>query len=163
MGEIRKLPKELGVTINIADQCMYGLKTRNKTKGKPRMHARKRTKFMTNSLHIAKELSTRCDGSHKHQHLIGGRAAEAAIYPDPLCRAICQGLISQNREDNQPQQIRHIMTVNAGDKIEDMKYEDENEKKRKGIEHEEIEMHGQSWDDLTGERLDAKEVRKARN
>ena len=27
MGEIRELSKELGVTINIADQCMYGLRT----------------------------------------------------------------------------------------------------------------------------------------
>ena len=41
-----------------------------------------------------------CDGSHLHQHLIGGRAAAAALYPPELCKAICRGLVKQRAYDN---------------------------------------------------------------
>ena len=37
-------------------------------------------------------LDKRCDRSHRHQHLSGGRAAEAAFYPLPLIRAILKGM-----------------------------------------------------------------------
>ena len=57
------------------------------------MVAKKPTKFMTNSEGLAAELCRRCDGSHKHQTFLGGRAAEAARYPTELCRARCRGLI----------------------------------------------------------------------
>eukprot|EP00959_Pyramimonas_sp_CCMP1952_P073386 1533864-Pyramimonas_sp.AAC.1 len=41
------------------------------------------------------ELSQRCDGSHEHVHLrgsnkVGSKTAQAAVYPDDLCRAILQ-------------------------------------------------------------------------
>ena len=40
-----------------------------------------------------------CPRDYKHVHLVGGRAAGAAIYPPGLCRAICRGLASQVHED----------------------------------------------------------------
>ena len=39
---------------------------------------------------MAEGLDTRCDRSHRHQHLAGGRAAAAAFYPLPLVRAKLQ-------------------------------------------------------------------------
>ena len=55
--------------------------------------------FLTNSKHIARELSRRCPRDHAHVPLVGGRAAAAAIYPHNLCCAICRGLARQLKED----------------------------------------------------------------
>ena len=99
IDEIRQMAKEEGVVITVADQCMYGLKTWSKDRSIKDMPARKRTKFMTNSPCIAEELSRRCKGQHVHQQLMDGRATEAAIYPEPLCRAICVGLIREMKRN----------------------------------------------------------------
>ena len=100
---------------------------------------------------------------HKHQQLVDGRAKEAAIYPEPLCRAICVGLIGELKQKTQ--QLRTLMTVKHTDKIQEEKTETrDGKKKKKGIDHVEDEEYiGQAWDDLTGEELPAHEVRKARN
>ena len=84
----------------VADQCMYGLLTPGPGPA-PRelLPAKKPTRFMSNSWCILQELSTRCDHSHVHQELMGGRASSAAIYPDALCRAICRGLANQKKYD----------------------------------------------------------------
>ena len=47
---------------------------------------------MTNSPFMVDALDARCDKSHKHQHLVGGRAADAAFYPPKLLRAILRGM-----------------------------------------------------------------------
>ena len=52
----------------------------------------KPTRFMTNSIHMQLQLSKRCDHSHKHQQLIGGRCADAAFYPLGLVKAILTGI-----------------------------------------------------------------------
>ena len=52
----------------------------------------KPTKFMSNSPQMLQQLCKRCDHSHKHQHLVGGRCADAACYPLPLIRAILNGI-----------------------------------------------------------------------
>ena len=46
--EVRKMMMETGGTLVEADQCMYGLKTPSKDR-KTLMHAKKPTKFMSNS------------------------------------------------------------------------------------------------------------------
>ena len=60
--------------------------------------AKKPTGFMTNSEHIGNRLSLRCDGTHDHVPLVGGRAAAAAIYPTKLCTLICEGLKDEIRD-----------------------------------------------------------------
>ena len=52
----------------------------------------KPTRFLTSSSEMAEGLDKRCDRSHRHQHLVGGRAAAAAFYPLPLVRAILRGI-----------------------------------------------------------------------
>ena len=52
----------------------------------------KPTRFLSTSQQMVECLEKRCDRSHKHQGLSGGRAAEAAFYPLPLIRAILNGM-----------------------------------------------------------------------
>ena len=52
----------------------------------------KPTKSMSNSQQMLRQLSKRCDHSHEHQPLVGGRCADAAFYPLPLIRAILNGI-----------------------------------------------------------------------
>ena len=63
------------------------------------MLVKKPTKFMTNAPYIGEELSLRCDGSHRHLVLIGGKAKRAEIYPDKLCKAMLTGLVKQMESD----------------------------------------------------------------
>ena len=76
----------------VADQCMYGLTAPAEGDPSSRLPAMKPTRFMTNSVHMANRLSTRCDKSHVHQQLVGGRARDAAFYPLPLVEAILGGI-----------------------------------------------------------------------
>ena len=55
----------------------------------------KPTGFMESAWNTMEELERRCDGSHEHVSLMGGRAAKAAIYPPKLCSSICKGLKAQ--------------------------------------------------------------------
>ncbi len=83
-----------------------------------------------------------------------GRAKDAAIYPDKLCRAIVVGLIKQLQVE--AMQIKHLMTVTAVDTIQ----EELDDRRARGVgAHEEDD---EAWDDVTGEILDAKEVVNAR-
>ena len=73
------------------DQCQFGLTTKGSKEGE-RLPAMKPTRFISSSLHMISQLDRRCDRSHTHQHLTGGRCAEAASYPLPLIRAILKGI-----------------------------------------------------------------------
>ena len=63
------------------------------------MAAKKPTLFTLNAWCIADGLSIRCDKSHPHQHLVGGRASKASEYRDGLCRTNCRGLARQKKYD----------------------------------------------------------------
>ena len=81
----------------IADMCQYNLRSTDEVGEGLVM---KPTMFMTNSIAIARRLMRRCQGGHRHVHLISGRAAKAAEYTPELCRAICQGLVDQKRAND---------------------------------------------------------------
>ena len=76
----------------VADQCMYGLTAPLEGDKTQRGPAKKPTRFMTSSSIMRDILSTRCDQSHVHQQLTGGRARDAAFYPMPLVEAILKGI-----------------------------------------------------------------------
>ena len=86
---MESLAKESGVYNVVADQCQYGLVTPS---GDGYLPAMKPTRFLTSSPQMAHRLSLRCDKSHTHQPLVGGRCADAAFYPLPLIRAILHGM-----------------------------------------------------------------------
>ena len=92
MLELMGLPE---VHVCVVDQCAYGLRVGEKLNKKP-------TCFITNSPHIAQELRRRCSGDHEHDHLLGGKAAAAAIYPPGLCKAIVRGLKRHLRHQRGP-------------------------------------------------------------
>jgi hypothetical protein len=98
------------VNTTVADQCMYGLETKGPD-GKP-MAAKKPTQWASTSMHMLKRLSTRCDGTHPHQHLIGGRAAAAAYYPPKLISQILRGMRdTADAENVEPQWTPDMATA----------------------------------------------------
>ena len=50
------------------------------------------TRVMSNAMPMLRKLQAVCRDSHKHQPLLGGRAAHAAFYPLPLSKAILEGM-----------------------------------------------------------------------
>ena len=71
------------------DMCQFGLKV--KTPSGYQL-VRKPTTLLTNNAIMAKTLSKRCDGSHKHCMLKGGNlCSQAAIYSPGFCKAIISG------------------------------------------------------------------------
>jgi len=66
-----RLLKNHLVNVTVSDQCMYGLVT--KGMNGEEVSAKKPTQWASTSPQMLKRLSTRCDKSHVHQHLIGGR------------------------------------------------------------------------------------------
>ena len=93
--QLRNMP---GVYCVRADQCAFGLQTHGPD-GKP-MYAKKPTRFLTNSLAMARMLQRLCDKSHKHQQLSGGRCADAAFYPLELIRSMIRGMSEQEQLDS---------------------------------------------------------------
>ena len=110
---------------------------------------------MTTSEEIANELSRRCYGEHTHEQLLGGKAKAAEKYPEDLCKAICRGLVNQMKLENM--KIRPLMRLTRSDKIEQVNSVDA---RYKDVDHE--DMNREAYDDITGEALDPKEVRRAR-
>ena len=68
------------------DMCAFQLRTKEGD------FARKPTMLVTNCFPLVKMLHKRCPGDHRHQPLLGGRAAAAAQYTTPFVKAILQGL-----------------------------------------------------------------------
>ena len=80
-------------------QCQYGLVTPSDADRSKMVPALKPTKWLTNSMVMSRQLCKKCDGSHSHQHLTGGRARDAAFYPLPLVKAILKGIALQAQLD----------------------------------------------------------------
>ena len=87
---MEKVLKHPRVGTSVADQCMYGLMTMDGNGNL--VEAQKPTKWASSSRQMLERLSTRCDKSHSHQHLVGGRAAAAAYYPAKLISQILRGM-----------------------------------------------------------------------
>ena len=89
--------------------CQFGMVSRVGGVGSEVGPGLKPTGFMTNSPCIARELARLCPRDHEHVHLVGGRAAGAAIYPEKLCVAICKGLVNQKKEQKSRMLQSHPM------------------------------------------------------
>ena len=93
---VMKLMRLPGVIRVNADQCAFGLVTEVDGVKKA---AKKPTGFLTKSWCVARELDRKCPGGHEHFSLIEGRAHDAAIYPKPLCVAVCRSIEQQTEYD----------------------------------------------------------------
>ena len=79
-----------GVGKTTFHQCMYGLETRS---GQGSAPAFKPTSVLTNHPALIEVLQDRCNGGHKHAHLIGkGACSQAARYSPGLCSAAVKGI-----------------------------------------------------------------------
>ena len=72
----------------IVDQCMTG------QTGPDGGLARKRTGFTANSPYLVKPLAKfKCDGSHEHESLDGGRSEKCKLWTWTLSKAVVDGII----------------------------------------------------------------------
>ena len=94
--EVQSLCDDSDAHVVVADLCMFGMSSRDHL---GEGLAKKPTKFLTNSAHIARWLTVKCSGQHRHVTLIGGRAKVCEIYPRKLCEAMLRGLSDQLTAD----------------------------------------------------------------
>ena len=160
LQEVQRLEKEFGLHTVKADQCMFGQATRGARRGTT-APARKRTRFMTTSYHIAKELDRRCAGAHSHQRLTEGRAAEGPRFTPAMCRAICRGLIHEKAcEAGGLRAVAEVSPCESGAKVPDA--DEFHEVAPNTREYLSALTENGAWDDATGLALDRKRVQKAR-
>ena len=74
----------------------------------------KPTRIITNVASVAQALRGRCNGSHRHVHLVGGKAKVAATYPELLCESILTGLEVAKRRREEPELLVNL-TNNLND------------------------------------------------
>ena len=141
---------------------MFGMMAKNR-RGKVEGYARKRTRFLTNSYWIAQELNRRCEGNHAHVPLLDGKAGAAAIYPVELCRAICRGLLREKKE--RVLQVKAIVQIDPIGKGKKLPSKEDHHDGEEASREAEIgaKYDVEAWDDVSGVKLDAKQVMKARN
>ena len=92
-----------GVILVKSPMCRFGMSAEDEF-GVGLVH--KMTWYITNSPAIAQMLGGHCsnlDGGpqHRHVHLMDGRAAQAAVYPPALVKAILNGILGQMRLDGE--------------------------------------------------------------
>ena len=153
LEEIQALQKKTGIHIYAVDRCKDVLTTLGGSTRDEKV-AKKSRKFMTNSFEIDMELQKRCD---QHPEVLGGRAKWTARYPEDMCMAISRGLLKEIR--NGELNVKGILSLRAGDKIYEGESDGKSEGRRREVGHEEVQ---EAWDDVTGERLDPREVLMAR-
>ena len=85
--ELQALAAHHNIKTVVCDQCMFGLNVDGTGLN------RKRTRWLSNMLPVIDELNLRCDGSHHHVHLDGGKPKLAQRYPDQLCQAVARGIV----------------------------------------------------------------------
>ena len=141
---IERLAEMPEVLIAKADQCMFGLTSRDQLGVAP---AKKPTRFMTNSPEVHKLLDKRCDGScPRHVHLMEGRAKAASIYPKKLCRTVLRGVVNQMKMDKG--NLMSFKCVGSQTEVMSVEFEEDNWRKY--------------WDDISGKELRGDLVRAAR-
>ena len=142
------------------DFCMVGMTTVDADGNE--VPAKKRTGIVTNSEAIASILRrAQCDGSHRHEQLLGWRASKAQIYPDKFCRRVCEGIKQELQRDRWRNEMLKANNIteefNCLMKLESMAMAPE---EAPGIEHL---YEGQEFiDDISGALLDKAQAVAAR-
>ena len=127
------------------DLCQYGLVSTDERGTAPAM---KPTTIITNMESAIEILGRRCRGGHRHVSLVDGRAGPCARYPNELIDAILQCVEMEMKSREYDQNLCSIVELG------ELHVKDE--------VMENCEEYGGYYDDLTGEPLDAKGVKKGR-
>ena len=122
------------------DQCMYGLVDQDT--GDPHQKA---TGLLLSSRSMKGHLQQRCDGSHWHAHLEGGKTGKAQRWPMDLCKAIIKGALEEMKQHVMgtafPAEAEMEEKEELGmlDSIQDSRdIAEESPQKRRKVDHEEI-------------------------
>ena len=117
VSEVVALSQQEGVHKTTAHMCQYGMTSRDE---QGTGLVKKPTTFLTNSQHIAEQLSLKCQGGHRHVQLVNGRAHKAEIYPRPLCYAMLKGLFNElvDRGVLHPQRVLQQVCEEAIDEVQ---------------------------------------------
>ena len=116
---------------------------------------------------VAQRLNRRCPNKpnhqvHRHVVLEDGRKKATQIYPNKLCREICGGIQEQIQKDREGQFLL-ANTITDGNECSKklMKVADELKETCQTMEEEEDSTE-ETWDDVSGNALNPKEMKKAR-
>ena len=110
LPKVEKLLDNPAVALTQGHMCQFGMETWDDKSLGTKGLVKKPTGFMTSSHCVLEELSRKCQGSHAHIPLVGGRAAGAAIYPKKLCEAVARAVIKQKLLDKTSQVYTGSMT-----------------------------------------------------
>ena len=147
MDEIKELERDPRVFKVVGDMCVWRLAPKYGAKGE---FIRKRTAWLTSSAELARVLSQKCPGNHRHVELTGGgRTAAAARYPPKLVEAILKAIKVQLEKDDD-QYVQHAFS--AGPVAEQSFPADASW----------FAGGEQYWDDVNGGWLDPTKVKAAR-
>ena len=111
--------------------------------------------WRTNSEELANVLDGECDGSHRHVHLVNGRARSAQVYPPKLVAAILRGIKKELRSLGE---INHFSEVVGSGPIPDGTGNEQTEP----FFDADNQPEGIYFDSVTGIALDARKVLAAR-
>ena len=124
-----------------------------KQEGEEKIHRiiRHDTSFITNSNEIREGLK-RCQGKETaEEKLLRRKGLWTKRYSKEDCKAICEGIQSELKA--KAMSVKKLITVGRLMKVSEV---------NKGGDHAVESCNDSAWDDLTGEVLDPKEVRRAR-
>ena len=108
-SQVMRMLRHKRVKTVVSDQCQYSLVTPGPD-GRP-MPAKKPTRWASTSSQMISRLSRRCPGDHEHQHLMGGRAANAAFYPPELINEILRGMRDTADAEHEEKEFSDDMEV----------------------------------------------------
>eukprot|EP00435_Cladocopium_sp_Y103_P033123 s170_g8.t1 len=150
-AEVIALQRLPGVYTVVGPMCAWGMKLYSPRQGQGLVY--KPTKFITNSIEIAKILDKHCLNRrggpvHRHISLIGGLAHLCAEYPKELVNAVLEGIKWQMMKDNL---LNSVEVFSSGPVPSDPTFDDEWQEKV-----------DEFFDDISGEALPADGVREAR-
>ena len=116
------------------------------------------TRIMTSASEVAKRVSRKCCGGHRHIHLVSSRARAAQVYPRELCERICECISAQRKLEELGMKGIPIMSVEEMRKVA---RSGEGEDPSEAL-HEQLDEKMVAFDDLTGDAKDPALMRIAR-
>ena len=152
--EIQRLMAMDGLFVVTSPMCKWHMMSED---GQGVGFVKKETQWVTNSEEVAKIIEGRCNGTHRHVHLINGRARHAQVYPPKLVSAILKGIRNELRKRGELNQLKESTAGPSPDGTNNEPTED-----LQPI-FEEVNGHGGPYyDSVTGIALDPVSVQAAR-
>ena len=152
--EIKRLMDMDGVFVVTSPMCKWHMMSED-SQGVG--YVKKETQWVTNSEEVARIIEGKCNGMHRHVHLINGRARYAQVYPPKLVSAILKGIQNELRKQGELNQLKEDTAGPSPDGTDNEPTEE-----LQPIFEEVNEHGGPYYDSVTGMALDPASVQAAR-